>query len=196
MGFSIGSSYGSKYLSRNGEKIKGMVCISNPFNVFEATLNLDNFKNIIYGKYMTKLLIDKAFFNKESLFKFIKHNNIKDFCFEKLKNSKNIFDFHHNFTFSLFERNHKDIEKIYENLNCDKDIKYIDKPVLFIQSKNDPISKIEFFPKNIIKSKDNLIGVITPRGAHVEYFVGVNTKRWYADVVSDYLLLLNGDNCF
>lgn len=143
---------------------------------------------------MTKLLIDKVVFNQESLFKFVEDNFVSDFCLEKLKNSNNIFDFHDNFTFKLFERNQgnkgNNIRNIYDDLNCSEDIFNIDKPVLFIQSKNDPISKIEFMPKDVIESKDNLLGIITPRGAHVEFFVGLNMKRWYTDVVSDYLLFL------
>jgi predicted alpha/beta-fold hydrolase len=49
VGFSLGSSYGAKYISFHPDRIKGMVCVANPFNVFQAGKSLNSYKNSIYS---------------------------------------------------------------------------------------------------------------------------------------------------
>lgn len=195
IGFSMGSSYGAKYLSTSEghKKIKGMVCISNPFNLLKASVNLSEMKNYVYSKFLTNQLINKTVFNLETLEKFVKKNDIKDFCLEKLKKSSTIFDYDKFFTFKLIERGHENAGRFYQHFSCHEDIKDIERPVLFIQSGNDPISKVEFLPRQVILQKENLLAVVTPRGAHVEYFVNWNAKRWYVDVTRDYLLHLENN---
>ena len=58
-----------KYLaSESGKKnVKGMVSISNPWNVYKSANSLNTFSNLIYSKYMTKQIYNKAFFNKTEL---------------------------------------------------------------------------------------------------------------------------------
>ena len=198
VGFSMGSSYGAKYISseRGHKKIKGMVCISNPFDLVKASFNLSSVNNYVYSKYLTSQLIEKTIYNFETVTKFIEKHNIKDFCLESLKKSETIFDYDKHYTFNLIERKNKCTETFYKHFSCHDDIKNIQRPVLFIQSNNDPISKPEYLPQDVILEKDNLMGVITPRGAHVEYFVGLYAKRWYVDVAVDYLLHLENKDCF
>ena len=49
VGFSLGSSYGLRYLSKNQDKFNGMVCIANPFDVFKAAKSLNSYRNFIYS---------------------------------------------------------------------------------------------------------------------------------------------------
>ena len=60
-GFSLGSSYATRFLSRahNKKKIKAFVSISNPFDVYKAAVELNSRKNFLYGYSATKELIRK-----------------------------------------------------------------------------------------------------------------------------------------
>lgn len=49
MGYSFGASYGLRVLARNQETIKGMVSISNPFDMFKAGQSLNSWRNFIYA---------------------------------------------------------------------------------------------------------------------------------------------------
>ena len=51
VGFSLGASYGMRFLSQNQnqKRVKGMVCIGNPFDVFKAGQSLNSYKNAIYS---------------------------------------------------------------------------------------------------------------------------------------------------
>jgi predicted alpha/beta-fold hydrolase len=189
VGFSMGSSYGVKYLaSKNGnEKIKGMVSISNPFNVFLASKNLGKTNS----SYLTQQLLSKVQLNYQTLSKFVKKHNLDDyFNLEQLYASKSICEFNKHFTFNLIERVNKEQEEYFNHFSCHDDIQHLEKPVMFIQSSNDPISKKEFIPLDDIVKNINTIFVLTPGGAHVEYFVNLSAKRWYVDVVSNYIIHL------
>jgi predicted alpha/beta-fold hydrolase len=48
IGFSLGSSYGTQYISNNPDEIDGMVSIGNPFNVHKTVHSLNSFKTFIY----------------------------------------------------------------------------------------------------------------------------------------------------
>ena len=60
-----------------------------------------------------------------------------------------------------------------------------------ISSKTDPISKPKDIPWEEIKSNPNIIYVYTPRGAHLEFMVGRNRKRWYKPVMSKFLNMID-----
>jgi predicted alpha/beta-fold hydrolase len=49
VGFSLGSSYGMRFLADHQSRIKGMVSIANPFDVFEAAKSLNSAKHSIYS---------------------------------------------------------------------------------------------------------------------------------------------------
>lgn len=52
----MGASLGMKYLAsdKGKQNVKGMVSISNPWNVYKSASNLNRFRNCIYSKYLTK----------------------------------------------------------------------------------------------------------------------------------------------
>lgn len=49
MGISFGASYGLRVLSRNQDSVKGMVSVSNPFDMYKAGQNLNSKRNFIYA---------------------------------------------------------------------------------------------------------------------------------------------------
>ena len=81
----------------------------------------------------------KMDFNINSIRKQIQNNEIKDVDLEGARNSSNIREFDERFTFKMFS----DIErtKYYSILSCHTHLSKVQLPMLFINSKNDPISK-------------------------------------------------------
>lgn len=120
-----------------------MVSISNPFDVFKAATALNSKKNFIYSKFLTNELVNKILYNKSSVDKKIKKENI-GIDFEALKKCNTTFEFDKEFTFKLVKEN--DSKEYYKTFSCHEDLENVDVPVLFIQSRNDPIST--FFKKN------------------------------------------------
>lgn len=140
VGFSLGASYGMQYLChyKDRSKIKGMVSIGNPFDVYKAAESANSWKNIIYGHFLTQKLIEKVEFNIDAITERQKKDGI-DFSLDKVKKTYTTFRFDNEFTFKFLDFN--DSKTYYKLFSCLSDIKDIDVPVLIIHSKNDPISK-------------------------------------------------------
>ena len=49
VGFSLGSSYGARFLAGNQQRIRGMVCVANPFDVYKAGVSLNSYRNSVYS---------------------------------------------------------------------------------------------------------------------------------------------------
>ena len=49
VGFSLGSSYGLRYLADHQDKIDGMACVGSPFDAFAAAQTLNSFGNMFYS---------------------------------------------------------------------------------------------------------------------------------------------------
>ena len=145
-GTSLGASLGIKYLANynDSKRVKGMVSFGNPFDVYKAAKNANSLQNIVYGKFLTNKLIEKAMFNKKSLDEW-QIKNQRKIDYKKLKRSFTTFQFDQNFSFKILE-NHNKSENYYLEFSCFYDLEKVNEPVLFIQSKNDPISS--FFYKN------------------------------------------------
>lgn len=60
-------------------------------------------------------------------------------------------------------------------------------PTLMIVSNNDPIVNNAEYPVNTFYSNPNLMLVRTPRGGHLEFMTGITRKRWYKEVIAQYL---------
>lgn len=59
------------------KRIKGIVGVSNPFDVFEAAKELNSLKNFVYGNFMTNSLIKKKIlFNIDMIKEICKNENI------------------------------------------------------------------------------------------------------------------------
>lgn len=71
-------------------------------------------------------------------------------------------------------------------MNAESALKDLDIPTLMITSANDPTIDQSNYPIDTVISKDNLIYVKTPRGAHVEFMTGARRKRWCNQAMVDY----------
>lgn len=176
-GISLGASIGVKYLGayKDHSRVKGMVSIVNPFDVYKAAASANSWQNIIYGQFLTQKLYEKVEFNKQAIEEFAKEKNI-EIDYDSIKKSWTTFEFDRKFTFKIVDQ-HNDSAIYYQLFSCQNDVENVDVPVLFIHSKNDPISRTDFIPWDVIKKKPNFFTVLTPKGAHVEFFVGPKAER-------------------
>lgn len=117
-----------------------MVSVGNPYDVYLAASNANKFKNCIYGGFLTKKLTEKVIFNKKMIEEWARLNN-HNFDYKKLQKTYQTFEFDQLFTFKVVKHfdNSKDY---YRTFSCVEDVEKVDRPVLFIHSKNDPISRL------------------------------------------------------
>lgn len=155
--------------------IKGMVSIANPFDVYLAAANANKLQNHVYGRFLTQKLTEKVLFNKKMIDEWCFLNNVQ-IDYEKLKKTKTTFDFDQEFTFKVID-SHNNSKEYYRTFSCVDEIAHVEKPVLFLHSKNDPISSIDLIPIDVIKKNKNFFLAITPKGGHVEFLVDLGAKR-------------------
>lgn len=141
VGTSLGASLGVKYLARFNEdqRVKGMVSIANPFDVYQAAANANSWRNHVYGSHLTKNLIQKVMFNRKAIERWSQEHG-RHVEFDRLKRLKSTFAFDKEVTFRMLHQydNSKDYYKLF---SCTDDVAAVRQPVLFLQSKNDPISR-------------------------------------------------------
>ena len=139
LGTSYGACYGIKYISQYNadKKIKGMVSIANPFNMYESAKSLKTIPHYIYGYYLTSGLISKVKFNLNNILRISKHKNI-EFDFDNVKDKTNTFDYDKEFTFKFSDYDNP--QDFYTEISCFQHVKNVNVPLLIINSKNDPIS--------------------------------------------------------
>lgn len=140
VGTSLGASIGIRYLSQFNEegRVKGMVSIANPFDVYQAAANANKYRNLVYGHHLTTQLIKKVFFNRESIEKWLSENG-RSIDFDRLKRLKSTFEFDKEVTFKMLHQ-HDNSRDYYKLFSCTEDVANVRQPVLFLHSKNDPIS--------------------------------------------------------
>lgn len=116
-----------------------MVSIANPFDVYRAASNANKHKNFIYGNFLTKELIKKVFFNRNSIEKWLLENG-RSIDFDKLTRLKSTFQFDKEVTFKILHKYDSSLD-YYKLFSCTDDVANVRQPVLFLHSKNDPISR-------------------------------------------------------
>ena len=172
--FAIGFSYGANLLTGYlGTKkletnyIKGGIAISNPFDLYitqrigEGTLYeylINSFERENYLPAVNSL-------NKEA-----KDNNYinKDI----LLSSYNIKKFDAEFFGKIL--GYKNGDEYYRGISSAKYIKYINRPLLVIHSKDDPICTYKGIPMDDVLENKNIIFILTDKGGH-SCFVNNNT---------------------
>ena len=164
--FAIGYSYGANLLTgylgtKNLETnyIKGGIAISNPFDLYitqrigEGTLYeylINSFERENYLPAVNSL-------NKEA-----KDNNYinKDI----LLSSYNMKNFDAEFFGKIL--GYKNGDEYYRGISSAKYIKYINKPLLVIHSKDDPICTYKGIPMDDVLENKNIIFILTDKGGH------------------------------
>lgn len=150
-GFSLGSSYALWYLSlRNQDKyIKGMISVSNPFDVYKAASNLNKPCNLIYSKHLVTYLKEILIFNKRMVDKVTRKWKVK-IDYDNIDFSSTTFEFDKYATFKIYKGIFHSSKHYYHTFSCHKHFHKVEVPVLFIHSKNDFLCKEYTIPKDVI----------------------------------------------
>lgn len=179
--FCISASYGANFLVRylgtrnlKTNFIEGGVSISNPCN------------------YIISQIVGQDSIYETIILRFVKRNYIgainsvnkdrKDFFdAKKLLTTNRLTEFDRGFFTKLL--GYKNVDQYYLGESCDKYFKYINKPFLMINSKDDPITSFKGIPIDDVLENEHIIFIETDRGAHmafVENSFGLNfkPKQW------------------
>lgn len=86
---------------------------------------------------------------------------------------------------------YSDTNEFYNKISINEgELERIDIPMLLMNSKDDPIVKINQVPLEEILRNRNLSMLMTEKGAHVCWFSGMKPRRWYVDAIMEYLKIL------
>jgi len=162
--YGIGISYGSNMLCKflgtvgmNSGVFKGAVSIGNPFDMDKNKDIINRFWNLILCK-----ILQKALKEREKIFGKKKFNLID--INEALKGN-NFINFDEFFTRRML--GYSSVNEYYQKISCVNDLKNIAVPLLFLQSKDDPICHHEVIPFIEAEKNRNLIFYTTERGGHI-----------------------------
>ena len=163
VGFSMGSSWVTNYLGRfdNPRVVAGVgVCVPFSFmrlrNMFKSTIKAKMMASL-FRMYLSKHRVFDSFnFDFNDVEEIDKHVTSKVFGFEST-------------------------EEYYKKESCESQLCDIRKPMLFINSYDDPIIPCASIPVEKIKKNPNLILCMTKSGGHLG-FLGHN---WYTSFVDN-----------
>jgi len=133
MGISMGANTISKYVgeTENNCVLKGLVSISNPYNLYESSKNIAKWSKIVYNYSMTQGFIKNLKNNIEAL-QLNQQIDIQSAL--KCKTTKEFDEF---VTRRLF--GYPNVDEYYKSIGCLPKISNIKIPGLFIHSLDDPI---------------------------------------------------------
>lgn len=135
---------------------------------------------------MVKALIDLSHVYKD----LIKEKGI-DINWKAVDGSTNPMTFVKEFGYKInkFQYPEKitDLESYFSLMDCTEDLTKLKIPTMMVSAKNDPIHSPKDMPWEQIESNENIIYVYTPRGAHLEFMVGIQRNRWYKPVMTKFL---------
>lgn len=133
LGISMGANLLSNYAGekRNESVLKGLVSIANPYDLYECSIHISKWSNMVYNYHMTLGFIKNLKNNIEQL-QLNKHIDIPAAL--KCTNTK---DFDELITRRLF--GFHDVDDYYRAIGCLPKISNITIPALFIHSLDDPI---------------------------------------------------------
>lgn len=197
--FGIGYSYGANLLTgylgnKNLETnfIEGGIAISNPFDL-----------------YMSQRLGEDTLF--ESLITAFERKNYLNAVNAMNKNIKNKEDlinlnvlnanyYVKNFDTEFFGKilGYKNGDDYYRGISSAKYIKYINKPLLVIHSKDDPICTYKGIPMDDVCENKNIIFILTDKGGHSCFIengkdFSFSLKQWVFKPVFEFINYLKND---
>ncbi|EGR30500.1 hypothetical protein IMG5_130510 [Ichthyophthirius multifiliis] len=182
--YAIGHSFGANTLAKylgdfsNENPFLAAVCVSNPWDFYIGIRHLsqiaDNY--LVSSRKKVLMLHKERFFDK----------NQKLFDYQKIDCSKNCIEFDNQFIVKA--QGYKTADQYYRNISSIHAIDKIKIPVLFLQSKDDPILNYRTIPYDEVMHTHNLIMVVTNTGGHVGWFEGLfQPKRWYIKPTLEFL---------
>ena len=165
--FGVGYSYGANLLTgylgtKNLETnfIQGGIALSNPFDLYiSQRIGKDTlFESLITSFERNKYLDAVNSVNKES------QNNKNYINVDILLSNYYAKNFDAEFFGKIL--GYKNGDEYYRGISSAKYIKYINKPLLVIHSKDDPICTYKGIPFDDVCENENIIFILTDKGGH------------------------------
>ena len=184
VGFSLGGNLSLVYGGQQGRgitpKIKSIVAISVPTNLYTCSLKILEPQNFLYHqRFLFRL-------RKKVKLKAKQHPSI--YNKEKLKRIKTLYDFDDVFTGPI--GGFKDAKDYYTQCSSGQFIPKITIPTLIVNALDDPFLSEESYPYKEVEGNDN-VSLLTPKyGGHVGFVEKGLGSYWSEGVV---LGFLNGD---
>ena len=197
--FAIGYSYGANLLttylgSKNMETnyISGGISVSNPFDMF------------ICQRFGEDTLYESMIVHFERNNYLAAVNNVNKF--EKDKNRvinidyllENFYVKHFDGEFFVKILGYRNADDYYKGMSSARFVKNINKPFLIISAKDDPICPYRGIPMDDICENENIIFILTDKGAHSCYVendknLGFTPKQWMFKPAFEFLEFLRND---
>lgn len=171
VGFSLGSIQAVQYIV-NAPEVDAVACVSHTYNmavgweVFKGRLNRTLYMKTMLAK-MTHIL---------SKNKFVPEEIRKEACA-----TTTIPAFDNAFTVKELKLNTSD--EYYELTKLSTKINLIQRPLLLINSEDDPITLPSLFPENEIKASEMVASLRYPEGGHVSFLEGWNGKQSFFEPI-------------
>ena len=172
--YAVGYSYGANLISgylgtKNIETnyIDGGVVVSNPFDLYMS-------QRIGEGTIYESLI---CYFERKNYKKAVnsinKNNNENIIDINVLESSYNVKNFDKEFFGKIL--GYKNGDDYYKGISSANYIKYVNKPLLIIHSKDDPICSSKGIPFDDIYENKNIIFILTDKGGH---FCFIENKKF------------------
>lgn len=186
-GTSMGANHIQKYVGlkgQNGESlpIKALGCLASPFCLNFASKRF-NEKGGIVKKALIKSLLN-VFREQLSCERFVTAMKKRNIDPQVILASKSSDDYTRELDLKF--RDYESLEHYKEAVSSIGYIQHIHIPTLSINSHSDLLAPTDAIPYREIDSNNLFIQMITNGGGHVEYFSGVNFRRWSYDVILTY----------
>ena len=197
--YAIGYSYGANLLttylgSKNLETnyISGGISVSNPFDMFICQrFGEDTIYETLIVNFERKNYLPAV----NSVNKYEKDKN-RIINIDILLENFNVKHFDSEFFVKIL--GYRNADDYYKGMSSEKFVKKINKPFLVISSKDDPISNYKGIPFDDICENENIILILTDKGAHSCYVendknFGLTPKQWMFKPALEFLEFLRNN---
>ena len=171
-GFSLGGNVLLKSLGEAGDAhpLQAAVAVSVPYDLHAGSLNIADGINRIYQYHFLRSLTQKLQKKKEH------YPDLPSFT------GHTLYDFDDQITAPIHD--FESADDYYARCSSGRFLSQIERPVLLIHSRQDPICKAEFMPLDEIKKHDNLDYVLTDQGGHVGFWY--KPHGWLSQLIANY----------
>eukprot|EP01130_Rhizamoeba_saxonica_P016536 TRINITY_DN7663_c1_g1_i2.p1 TRINITY_DN7663_c1_g1~~TRINITY_DN7663_c1_g1_i2.p1 ORF type:complete len:375 (-),score=54.38 TRINITY_DN7663_c1_g1_i2:157-1281(-) len=181
IGFSLGSNILLKYMGEEGSNtpLSAGISISNPFDLSKSSIKLASQK--LYDKVLTRGAIEN--FRRISPI----YEEEYDIYSTKILNSNSLVQFDESYTRRIF--GFTSVEHYYDQGSCIHYLSEIERPVLLVNARDDPIVCEDSIPIDAALENENIILCISSRGGHVGFLEGwfPFSGCWIDRVVGEYV---------
>ncbi|CDW71298.1 embryogenesis-associated protein emb8-like [Stylonychia lemnae] len=190
VGLSLGANLMLKIAGEQKEKfpLEAMVSLSNPFDLWKVLCQMKGnvFERNLVKEYSEDTILKQSPSVAEQEI-ILQMKEKYELNFEKIRQARSWKELDQEFTMKVHYK-YDSPEEYYRASSCKNVIQDIQKPVLVIHAKDDPVTPLECIPLEECRQNKNMIVQLLNKGGHLCFFQGLfGNKRWYPQVISEYL---------